>query len=234
MCSPQRVGHEVQPLTPRLPATNRFSSLTDPQDPAGHLVLAMSLGGDGTPCPPPNRTQNCSMSLLSADGGKSWRAFQNWSRFSPNEVMPLKDGTFATLPYRLAVDYSTNTSAASDDGIATIDPDGQYRYLSRQRTVWHVSGDTRWPFTLVHSGSVVELTDGSRLTKLYGHGRGVYRKWSQHAAVYFVRSVDEGKSWHLLATTPWQKAMGLSADGPGEPSTARLHNGMLMTLLHAQ
>jgi len=198
-----------------------FSSLTDPEDPQHDLLLSMSLGGDGTPCPPPNRTQNCSMTLLSSDGGKSWDPFQDWSRFSPNEVLPLQNGSFLTLPYRLTVDYTTNTTASSSDGVATIDPDGQYRYLSRQRTEWHVdpNGDIRWPFTLVHSGSVVKLKDGSHLTTLYGHGSGVYRKWSQHAAVYFVRSSDKGRSWHLMATVPWQPAMGSSADGPGEPSS---------------
>ena len=213
-----------------------FSSLVDPRDQRRNLVLSMSLGGDGTPCPPPNRTQNCSMSLLSSNGGKSWEPFQSWSRFSPNEVMPLGDGsTFLTLPYRLKVDYATNATAASDDGVAEIDTAGQYRYRSRQTTLWHVntSGEVRWPYTLVHSGSVVRLTDGSHLTTLYGHGSGIYRKWSQHAAVYFVRSVDKGKSWHLISTVPWQPAMGLSADGPGEPSTARLLNGDLLTVFRS-
>ena len=81
-----------------------FASLTDPQNPQHDLLLSMSLGGDGTPCPPPNRTQNCSMTLLSSDGGKSWDPFQDWSRFSPNEVLPLQNGSFLTLPYRLTVD----------------------------------------------------------------------------------------------------------------------------------
>jgi hypothetical protein len=35
-----------------------FSSVLAP---AGRLVVDMSLGGDGTPCPPPGKTQNCSM-----------------------------------------------------------------------------------------------------------------------------------------------------------------------------
>ena len=39
-----------------------FSSVAQPLSPSDRMVLTMSLGGDGTPCPPPDKpAQNCSM-----------------------------------------------------------------------------------------------------------------------------------------------------------------------------
>ena len=83
----------------------------------GHdLILEMSLGGDGTPCPPPGKVQNCSMAQHSDDGGRTWRPFHDWSRVGANEILSLPNGSFTTLPYSTTVDYSTNLSATSVTG----------------------------------------------------------------------------------------------------------------------
>ena len=42
-----------------------FSSVVQPLSPSDRMILTMSLGGDGTPCPPPGKpAQNCSMTQL--------------------------------------------------------------------------------------------------------------------------------------------------------------------------
>eukprot|EP00665_Eupelagonemidae_sp_cell47_P002937 gene2936-730_t len=79
----------------------------------------------------------------------------------------------------------------------------------------------------------------ARLAKslaLYGHGSGPYRNWSQHAAVYFMRSTDLGLTWRQHgspSSIPWQSAMGETADGPGEPSPARVPDGTLLCVFRA-
>jgi len=72
---------------------------------AGDLLAVLSLGGDGTPCPPPGKPpQNCSMTLLSSDAGRSWAPLTDWSAHSPNEILPLPNGSFVALPYGAAVE----------------------------------------------------------------------------------------------------------------------------------
>jgi hypothetical protein len=174
--------------------------------------------------------------MLSTNGGRSWSLFDNWSKFSPNEVLPYGNGTFATLPYGLTVDYSTNKTASGFGQVARIDrKTGEYRVLSSFESTWRVPADVKfaWPYRLVHSGSVVLLTDGSALTTCYGHGAGIYRKWSTMSSVYFVRSNDRGRTWTALARIPWVPAMGKSADGPGEPSTARLADGRILCIFRS-
>ena len=66
-----------------------FSQLLVPSSDADgqRLLLDFSMGGDGTPCPPPGGPpQNCSQSMLSVDGGRSWALLSN--RFAPNAVLP--------------------------------------------------------------------------------------------------------------------------------------------------
>ena len=48
------------------------------------MILEMSLGGDGKPCPPPGKPpQNCSMMMFSVDGGVSFKKITNgWSKHS--------------------------------------------------------------------------------------------------------------------------------------------------------
>jgi hypothetical protein len=215
-----------------------FSSLLDPRDTGHSLLLDFSLGGDGTPCPPPEGPpQNCSLAMLSTNGGRSWSLFDNWSKFSPNEVLPYGNGTFVTLPYGLTVDYRTNTTARGFGQVARIDhATGDYRVLSSFQSTWSVAADAKfgaWPYRLVHSGSVVVLKDGSALTTCYGHGAGTYRKWTTMSSVYFVRSNDWGRTWNALARVPWVPAMGKSADGPGEPSTARLADGRILCIFRS-
>jgi hypothetical protein len=173
-------------------------------------------------------------SLRSDDDGRSWVAFADWSRHSPNEILPLPNGSFVVLPYSLAVDYATNHTASGALQTAHIDTATGEWVTERSFTArWHAPPPAAWPFRLVHSGSVVPLKDGSHLTTAYGHGEGGYRHWTQRAAVYFLRSADLGASWTLVATVPWQAAYGDAADGPGEPSTARLADGRLMCVFRA-
>jgi hypothetical protein len=90
-----------------------------------------------------------------------------------------------------------------------------------------------WPSTLVHSGSVVRLKDGTHLTTMYGHGSGLYRHWTRRATLFFMHSTDLGRSWVLRSYIPWRPAFGSSADGPGEPSTAVLADGSLWCIFRA-
>ena len=100
---------------------------------------------------------------------------------------------------------------------------------------WVVPRDSNmmWPSRLVHSGSVVRLTDGSHLTTMYGHGAGAYRHWTHHASLFFMRSTDLGRSWLLRSYIPWQSPYGAPADGPGEPTTARLADGTLWCIFRS-
>jgi hypothetical protein len=95
------------------------------------------------------------------------------------------------------------------------------------------TSSVRWPEVFVHSGSVVQLKDGSYLTTMYGHGAGTYRKWTVMSALYFVVSANQGRTWTLRSTIPWQSAFGANADGPGEPTTARLADGTLWCIFRA-
>jgi hypothetical protein len=209
-----------------------FSEVAVPSH--GALIAALSLGGDGTTCPPPGKVQNCSMALRSLDGGRSWLRFSDWSHTAVNEVIPMPNGSFVTIPYGLKVDYSSNTTAVSFGGRAHLDrKSGEFVWEEKGSIHWLTTEADRWPFRLVHSGSVVELRDSSLLTTCYGHGDGMYRTWAQRPRVYFMRSTDWGRTWVRLATVPWQPAYGNTSDGPGEPTTARLADGRLMCVFRA-
>jgi hypothetical protein len=117
---------------------------------------------------------------MSTDGGKSWKDLDGW--LGANEIIPLSsNGTFVTLPYRVNVNYATNQSAESVNGFARIDASGNYTHSKaadfKMEFFTGESSPARWPYILVHSGSVVKLKDGSFLTTMYGHGAGTYRKW---------------------------------------------------------
>eukprot|EP00040_Diaphanoeca_grandis_P002453 m.21716 g.21716 ORF g.21716 m.21716 type:complete len:356 (-) comp13512_c0_seq1:401-1468(-) len=205
-------------------------------------MLTMSLGGDGIPCPPPGIKQNCSMSQISTDGGRTWVAPTNWSKYGSNEVVPVDDdlGTFLSLGYSTEVDYTTNTTAKQTGWKGSLRKDGSGVDVESSVTITYTinasTTTTRWPNRLVHSGSVVKLKSsagGGHLTTLYGHGSGVYRKWNERAAVYFVTSNDGGVNWRLISTIPWRPAYGNQSDGPGEPTTARLNDGRLMVVFRS-
>ena len=53
-----------------------FSSIMTPLSKGGDaMVMTLSQGGDGTPCPPPGKTQNCSCAYRPATGGAAvWGA----------------------------------------------------------------------------------------------------------------------------------------------------------------
>lgn len=176
------------------------------------------------------------MAQRTHDGGRTWRPFLHWSLDGFNEIISLPNGSFIMLPYSLDVNYATNTSATSTArGRAHLDAEtGEFVWEAKSLPQkWLTTTDDPWPDRLVHSGSVVILRDGSLLSTCYGHGAGTYRKWTKRSAVYFVRSVDMGTTWVRLATVPWQVAYGDSADGPGEPTTARLADGRLMCVFRA-
>ena len=216
-----------------------FSSLLQPSTgPTNGLLLDMSLGGDGTPCPPPGGPpQNCSMMCGSADGGKSWQPLPDWGHVSSNEVIPLPNGSFVSLGYSMKVEGPSNTTALQGTWTGHFPSKrNQVVVLGRSTARFDVGKATnvsKWPPTLVHSGSVVELKDGSFLTTLYGHGTGTYRKWNQRPAVFFVRSTDLGRSWTLQAVIPWTPAMGNTSDGPGEPTTTRMKDGRLLCIFRS-
>ena len=224
-----------------------FSALLSPG--TGPLVVSCSLGGDGTNAkcsgtctgnPVPNgcpkngsKSAKCVMSKISSDGGKSWSSsgLNGWE--GGNELMPLgTNGTFVTLPYTVNLDTKTNRTAASMNSYGRIDSAGKYTKGATFKMLFQVGKDPQfanftWPSRLVHSGSVVRLKDGSSLTTMYGHGLGGYRNWSRMASVFFVRSTDFGREWTLRSIIPWLPVYGAYADGPGEPSTARLADGTL-------
>ena len=195
----------------------------------------------GTPqgggrCPARNGPTPCSLAKISVDGGRSWGPLPGWA--GANEILPLGgNGTFVTLPYKVTVEPAgsrlapPNTTASSPNSYGRIDPAGNYTHSSARdfdmRWVASTLPNATWPATLVHSGSVVQLRDGSHLTTMYGHGSGSYRHWGRHPAVYFVRSTDSGLSWQLRSSIPWRAVYGNSSDGPGEPTTARLPDGTL-------
>ena len=230
-----------------------FSALLSPG--TGPLVVICSLAGDGTTakcngtcagspvpngCPSRDNSSaptSCTMTKLSTDNGKSWGVLPGWE--GANELLPLgTNGTFVTLPYSVNIDVKTNRTAASTNSYGRMDSAGMYTKGASLQMLFLVGDDPRfrglqWPGRLVHSGSVVKLKDGSHLTTMYGHGLGAYRHWSQHSAVYFVRSTDAGRVWSLRSVIPWQPAYGAAADGPGEPSTARLPDGTLWVVFRS-
>eukprot|EP00039_Didymoeca_costata_P023488 m.7309 g.7309 ORF g.7309 m.7309 type:complete len:427 (+) comp3686_c0_seq1:77-1357(+) len=192
----------------------------------GTILLTGSMGGDGTPCPPPGKPpQNCSLSMHSEDGGRSWSLFSDWSKHAPERVLVLPNGSFVTVSYGLEVSNDT-VFASSISEIVTLTND-----------VWTVENSfvvkwnamqSKWPSKLVHSGDIVQLSQSKFITTLYGHGSGEYRNWTQHSAVYFVTSEDFGRTWDLVSQINWTEAMGTHADGPAEPSTTKLSNGSLV------
>eukprot|EP01048_Picozoa_sp_COSAG05_P023524 COSAG05_NODE_5133_length_1256_cov_1.471910_1_plen_292_part_01 len=226
-----------------------FSAILDPQTGPLVVSCSLGGDGTspkcpgtcaGTPagggqCPKVNRSSvPCSLTKISTNGGKSWSELPGWA--GANEILPLgSNGSFVTLPYRVIVDFNAtssapaNTTATSVNSYGLIDAGGHYTHTRSSATSvdfkmrWAIppsSSNTTWPSTLVHSGSVVQLKDGSHLTTMYGHGSGAYRHWNRHPAVFFVHSTDSGRSWMLRSLVPWQSAFGASSDGPGEPTTA--------------
>ena len=216
-----------------------FSSVLNAQ--RGVLIVAMSLGGDGTPCPPPGKPpQNCTMAQLSRDNGVSWTPFEDWSKSGANEVEGLasQNGSYFTFPYSVTVDYTTNKSATSVDHVAHVDKTAnRVVFDSHYTSTWEAGDEVEWPDRLVHSGSVVRLSDDSYLTTMYGHGAGVYRNWTKKSAVYFMRATADAdgvpRTWKQLSEIPWRSEYGDHADGPGEPSTARLASGRLMCIFRS-
>jgi hypothetical protein len=238
-----------------------FSAILDPQ--TGPLVVSCSLGGDGTKpkcpgtcagtpagggqCPKVNSSSiPCSLTKVSVDDGRSWRELPGWA--GANEILPLStNGSFVTLPYRVLVDASAsssapaNTTATSVNSYGRIDADSHYTHTRSSATSidfkmrWTIpsTSNVTWPPTLVHSGSVVQLKDGSHLTTMYGHGSGGYRRWDRRPSVFFVHSTDLGRSWQLRSVIPWQAAFGADSDGPGEPTTARLQDGTLWCIFRS-
>eukprot|EP00041_Stephanoeca_diplocostata_P023748 m.589619 g.589619 ORF g.589619 m.589619 type:complete len:462 (+) comp22372_c0_seq3:80-1465(+) len=199
------------------------------------LLVDMSLGGDGTACPPPGRPpQNCSMSKWSNNSGKTWNLFDDWSQHSPNAILELQNGSFVSIPYGLTVNMTTNESATGFGGTSYVTSSGKWVWVQRYYIQFSfASQGMLMPSTLVHSGNIVKLRDDTHITTLYGHGAGPYRNWTQHSAVYFVHSDDDGKSWSLRSFIPWQPAFGSHADGPAEPTTALLPDGRLLCIFRA-
>ena len=164
-----------------------FSQLLIPagNDTAGQRVLLdFSLGGDGVPCPPPHGPpQNCSQSMSSEDGGRSWSLLSN--KWAPNAALPGVLGTdkIVTLGYRQAVDTSTNLTATSTGEVVEVArgdcPSGAaecVRVLRAFNTTFRIGstvveavgvvaaaaaaggdriGNTTWPSVLVHSGPIL-------------------------------------------------------------------------------
>jgi hypothetical protein len=156
-----------------------FSQLLIPagNDTAGQRVLLdFSLGGDGVPCPPPHGPpQNCTQSMSSEDGGRSWSLLSN--KWAPNAALPGVPGTdeIVTLGYRQTVDISTNLTATSTGEVVEVArgdcPGGAtecVRVLRAFNTTYTISasveaasgggdriGNTTWPSVLVHSGPIL-------------------------------------------------------------------------------
>eukprot|EP01052_Picozoa_sp_SAG31_P013386 SAG31_NODE_803_length_12003_cov_25.248593_11_plen_418_part_00 len=184
----------------------------------------------------------CSLSKISVDLGRSWEPLSNWP--GANEILPIgNNGTFVTLPYRVdiitkaGVNAPANTTAESRNSCARIDAHGVYTHSTAHdfEMLWTVPGtlNMTWPVTLVHSGSVVQLKDGSHLTTMYGHGSGAYKKWDRRPTIFFMHSSDLGRSWVVRSFIPWQSVYGLTSDGPGEPSTARLSDDTLWCIFRS-
>eukprot|EP00937_MAST-01D_sp_MAST-1D-sp2_P001775 g1775.t1 len=229
-----------------------FSQLLVPSSDADgqRLLLDFSMGGDGTPCPPPGGPpQNCSQSMLSVDGGRSWALLSN--RFAPNAVLPgaRGSGSLVTLAYRQALNASSgNTSAYSTGQLVQVSaaPAPAVHVLRSFRTVYAVNRSVpgleheTWPAVLVHCGTIVRAAGagGGRnrtewLTTLYGHGEGPYRHWSRRPTAYVARSPDGGATWSLRSKLEWRPAFGDASDGPGEPTLARLRDGRLLLVFRA-
>ena len=216
-----------------------FSSILCPNSSelSDDLLLTMSLGGDGTPCPPPGgKPQNCSMSLYSNNGGKSWSELSDWGHEAMNEVIPLDDGSFIVLGYGTKFLPSSNNMTAVQTGWqGKLFDNGT---LTRQSNfpVHFISKDKPFPPVFVRSGSVVTTKNGW-ITTMYGHGEGKYHtKYTQRPAIYIVetKKEDDFKSWNLISTIEWVPEMGTISDGPGEPSMTRLLNdGRILMIFRA-
>ena len=236
-----------------------FSQLLLPSADAGsqsdgqRLLLDFSMGADGNPCPPPHGPpQNCTQSMESSDGGRSWSLLSN--HWAPNAALPGAAGTdqIVTLGYRQTVDTLTNLSCSSTGQVVEIGNSsvgGSAVHVIRSfttsfrvnRSVPGFENHT-WPPVIVHSGPIVPASpaptsaDGggsSWLTTMYGHGDGPYRHWSRRPTVYLVKSTDGGENWQLRSKIDWQPAFGNSSDGPGEPSMARLPSGRLLLVFRS-
>ena len=210
-----------------------FSSLASLQvTPSDHLLLSFSLGGDGTACPPPGKPksfQNCSMTVLSNNGGQSWTPLPNWSKHSFNTIVPLSTGSFVSIGYGLKFIDARNTTAVQSGWQGHIDSTTGTLIIDTSFNITFRNDLNAFPIVLVHSGSVVKTTKGY-ITTLYGHGPGVYRHWTSHPTVYVVESTDL-KDWSVISSIPWESSFGNSSDGPGEPSTTRLSDNRLLMVI---
>ena len=210
------------------------SSSTNNDNPANdNLLLSFSLGGDGTPCPPPGKPksfQNCSMTQLSHDGGITWRPLPDWSKHSFNEIVPLKN-SFLSLGYGTKkVKQTKNMTAVQYGWEGHIDATTGDLVVDHGFNVTYTTTIHKFPDVLVRSGSVVQTSSGSYITTLYGHGDGIYRHWTQHPIVFVVESKNL-KDWNVISEIPWHPSYGNFSDGPGEPSTTRLTDDRLLMII---
>jgi hypothetical protein len=216
-----------------------FSSILCP-DVSGlsdKLLLTMSLGGDGTGCPPPGGApQNCSMTQYTNNGGKNWQKVYNWGHVNINEVVSLDDGSFIALGYGTKFVPGSDNKTAIQGGWRGILHDNGTVIQTEQFTIKYTSKEKKWPPRFVRSGSVVATNNGW-ITTMYGHGEGKYHtRYTQRPAVYVVQTTHgyNYKRWSLISTIEWQPEMGHISDGPGEPSMTRLMNdGRILMVFRA-
>ena len=185
--------------------------------------------------PRPARAARPPSPRTTIDGGKSWQLPSDWSTIGVNEVVPSPgtggSGEFTALGYGTS-HTSPNTTAAQIGWRGRLTAAGDIVKLKAGIKITYsiagVTPATAFPAVLVHSGSVIALTDGTHLTTLYGHGAGVYRRWDRRPTVYFAKSHGaNGTRWSIVSQINWQAEMGANSDGPGEPSTARLADGRM-------
>ena len=210
------------------------------------LLLDFSLGGDGVPCPPPyGPPQNCTQSMVSEDGGRSWALLSN--AWAPNAALPGAPGTdqLVTLGYRQTVDAATsNRTARSTGKVVEVRPtarstggacpDGApecVRALRSFNTTYSIGGSpgtrTTWPAVLVHSGPILPALPtgvGGAPVRAYAPGRSFLTSMYGHGAGKY-RAWDRMPTVYVVRTDDGGESWALRSALPWQPAYGNASDG---------
>lgn len=216
----------------RIHGTNTYAATGGPKQ----LLVSLSMGGDGTPCPPPGGPpQNCSASLQTSDDGATWDYV---GTTGPNAVVPL--GPHGSGIFR-ALNYGGHVNGSSGNLTATI-----------PSAVWNATGATPhiegWEdaqfvgfpeplVSVVQRGSVVPLKNGSLLTTLYGSflsdARNNHTRFARTTMIVRADPAGDrtGLLWHYVAAIGHAYNPGTIPSnclGSGESDMVRLNDSSLL------
>ena len=164
---------------------------------------------------------------LSRDGGASWKPAGELDCCSHSSygVAPYKR---LLLPYELwPLTPGDRRNLVANGTILTCTPSGQ---VTSQRVpvqfldfpvdlaIYH---DTE--LSLLTNGNIIQLSDGSLLTSLYGRHDG-----EEKYRLFAVGSQDGGFTWHFLSHVAHWEDIPDGPEGPAESHIAQLNDGRLL------